>query len=342
MNRRLFFLNQPLGATKPTVGKVVSAVRFQMSGIFLKIIGSAAGGGFPQWNCNYYLSRQAREQNRDITPRTQSSIIASADKKRFVLFNASPDLRQQINETPELHPSTSGPLRNTPIAAVVLTNADIDHIAGLLNLRERQPLMIYATRRVLQTLDDNPVFRVLDSAIVKKQELVLDKATQLCNVDGIPLGITIEAFAVPGKIALFMEDVSKPDFGSAEGDTIGLKIAGSGGEAAAFYIPGCAAVDESLKARVNGARCLLFDGTLYRDDEMIAAGLGPKAGKRMGHISMSGADGSVAAWAGVDIERKIFVHINNSNPVLDARSNERKKIEEAGWDVAGDGMEINL
>ncbi|MDZ5695829.1 pyrroloquinoline quinone biosynthesis protein PqqB [Chelativorans sp. M5D2P16] len=310
----------------------------------LKIIGSAAGGGFPQWNCNYRLSRAARTGAQSVRARTQSSLAASADGKRWVLFNASPDIRQQIAETPELQPAADGPLRATPIAAVVLTNADVDHIAGLLSLRERQPFALYATRRVLDVLEENPIFKVLDPAIVPRRELATDGACDLRDAADVPTGLTVEGFAVPGKVALYLEDLSRPDadYGSEEGDTIALRIRSREADAAAFYIPGCARISADLLRRLDGADCLLFDGTVYTDDEMITAGVGRKTGARMGHIAMSGENGSIAGLAEVAIGRRVFVHINNTNPVLDEASRERRAVTAAGWEVAHDGMEITL
>lgn len=310
--------------------------------MYIKIIGAAAGGGFPQWNCNYKTSQNAFNHCPNFSPRTQSSMIASSDMKRWVLFNASPDLRQQIINTPELHPAKNGGLRSTPIAAVVLTNADIDHIAGLLTMRERQPFVIYATSRVMQVLQENPVFNVLDRSIVKFKTLSLSGETDIVGVDGNAIGIKLESFAVPGKIALFLEDLSKQDLGSQAGDTIGLKITGLGDHSSVIYIPGCADVTDQLRQKVNSEDVLLFDGTLFTDDEMIKADLGPKTGKRMGHMSMSDIDGSINAWQNCKIKRKIFVHINNSNPVLNDLSKERALVENAGWEVSYDGMGIKL
>ena len=310
--------------------------------MYIKVLGSAAGGGFPQWNCNYYLSRNARNHQSGFLARTQSSIIASTDKKQWVLFNASPDLRQQINSTPELFPDPNGLLRSTPISAVVLTNADIDHIAGLLTMRERQPFVIYATERVIHVLENNPVFNILDPAIVKKIPLSVNRLTKICNVENEPTGIQIKAFPVPGKIALFLEDKKKKNFGSEDEDTIGIRIFDKKKNRSVSYIPGCAKVTAFVKSQVENSDCLFFDGTLFCDDEMIKAGLGPKTGQRMGHMSISGEDGAIEAWRNTAIPEKIFIHINNSNPVLDDHSAERQKVEQSGWKVAFDGMELNF
>ncbi|MDX8449747.1 pyrroloquinoline quinone biosynthesis protein PqqB [Mesorhizobium captivum] len=310
----------------------------------VKIIGSAAGGGFPQWNCNYRMSRAARAGMSSVHSRTQSSVAASADGAGWVLFNASPDIRQQIAQTPELQPAADAPLRSTPIRAVVLTNADIDHIAGLLSLRERQPFAIYATAQVLATLEANSIFNVLDPAIVPRRLLAPTEELAIRNADDHETGVVVDAFPVPGKIALYLEQRGDPsaDFSSDTGDTIGVRITGTGSRGAVFYIPGCARIDASLRSRLADAACLLFDGTVYTDDEMIIAGVGQKTGARMGHIAMSGEAGSIAGLADVKIGRRIFVHINNTNPVLDENSAEHAAVKAAGWEVASDGMEMEF
>jgi pyrroloquinoline quinone biosynthesis protein B len=309
-----------------------------------KIIGSAAGGGFPQWNCNYRLSRAARAGQAGVKRRTQSSLVASRDGIGWVLFNASPDINQQIAQTPELQPATDAPLRSTPIRAVVLTNADVDHIAGLLSLRERQPFSLYATQEVLTTLGSNSIFNVLDPSVVPRRLLPRSGELAICDAEGVPTGVTIESFSVSGKVALFLEDSSRPeaDFSSDAGDTIGVRIRADDGQSALFYIPACARIDTALRSRLSGAACVLFDGTVFTDDEMITAGVGHKTGARMGHIAMTSDTGSLAGLAGIEIGRRIFVHINNTNPVLDENSPERATVTAAGWEVAHDGMEIEL
>lgn len=307
----------------------------------LKILGSAAGGGFPQWNCNYRLSRAARAGEPGVRPRLQSSLAASAGEgKGWVLFNASPDIRQQINETPELQPAHDAPLRSTPIRAVVLTNADVDHLAGLLSLRERQAFHLYATARVLTVLADNPIFRVLDPAHVTRVPVTLGQPFALEGPDG-PTGLTAELFAVPGKVALFLESgEASQDFEADPEDTVGVRLTDVG--SSAFYVPGCARVDAALRERVEGGDLLLFDGTVFTDFEMAEAGVGTKTGRRMGHQPIAGEGGSLHAWAGAGIARRVFVHINNTNPILDEASPERRIVEDAGWEVAFDGMEIAL
>ncbi|WP_274628880.1 pyrroloquinoline quinone biosynthesis protein PqqB [Arvimicrobium flavum] len=313
-------------------------------GLRLKVIGSAAGGGFPQWNCNYRLSRAARNGAAGVRPRLQSSLAVTADGRGWVLFNASPDIREQIARTAELQPAPDAPLRSTPIRAVMLTNADVDHVAGLLSLRERQPFAIYATEQVLQVLDANPIFKVLDAAIVPRRRLDTDSEIEILDADGGGTGIVVESFAVLGKVALYMEDAARPenDLRSDRGNTVGVRIAGRRGGGSVFYIPGCAGVDAALRDRLRNAACLLFDGTVYTDDEMVAAGVGQKTGARMGHLAMSGEAGSIAGLAGLEIGRRIFVHINNTNPVLDQNSAEYAAVRAAGWEIAWDGMEVEI
>lgn len=305
------------------------------------VLGAAAGGGFPQWNSNSEACRRARAGDPAARPATQASIAVSADDRRWFLINASPDLREQINRQPQLHPSEG--LRSSPIAGVVLTNGDVDAVAGLLNLRERTAFVIYGHRRILEVLDRNPIFQVLAPDVVRREPLSLGEKIALRGPDGTPSGLWLEAFAVPGKVALYMEDAAKgAGFGTEEGDTIGLEITDEAERARVLFVANCARVDETVRARCAGASLLLFDGTLWRDEEMISRGEGRKTGQRMGHVSMSGEAGSMAALAGLDIGRRVFIHINNTNPALLADSPERAEIEAAGWAVAYDGMELTL
>jgi pyrroloquinoline quinone biosynthesis protein B len=310
--------------------------------MIIRILGAAAGGGFPQWNCNGRNSAAARAGKPGFRPRTQCSIAVSANERDWVLFNASPDLRQQINDTPALGARADGPLRNSPIKAVVVTGADVDFIAGLLNLRELQAFSVYGSSRVLETLAANSIFNVLDPSVVARRTLGFGQPTAIEGA-GTDTGLIVEAFPVPGKIALYLESTKADDnYGSREGDAIGLKVTEAATGKFFFFVPGCAVVDADLQSRLKGAPLIFFDGTLYTDDEMIRQGLLPKTGKRMGHMSISGPEGSIAAFEPLDVKRKIYVHINNSNPVLDDNSPERRDTEAAGWEVGYDGMEIRL
>jgi pyrroloquinoline quinone biosynthesis protein B len=307
----------------------------------IKVLGSAAGGGFPQWNCNCRNCASVRAGTPGFRARTQSSLAVSRDGISWALLNASPDLRQQINDNRELQPDIKAGLRHSPIKAAVLTNGDVDHIIGLINLREAQPFAIYASKRILDVLAANSVFQVLADPLVPRNEITLDQPFNLAG-GGVDLGLTVEAFAVPGKVALYLEDKSSGDYGGREGDTIGLKISDPAEKKSFFYIPGCAAVDERLATRLKGATVVFFDGTLFTDDEMIEQGLLNKTGARMGHISMSGGAGSITAFSKLGVGRLIYVHINNSNPALDENSPARKAIDGAGWEVGYDGMEVRL
>ncbi len=304
------------------------------------VLGAGAGGGVPQWNCNCRVCAEARKGTGSVAPRTQSSIAVTADGSNWCVFNCSPDIRQQISDNPVLWPN-SGAQRHSPIGSVVLTNADVDHIAGLLVLREKQAFDLFATKTVMDVLAENPIFNVLDSEFVKRRPINIG---QECHVGN---GVVIEPFLVPGKVALFNEArlLAEHDtlhIGDETEDTIGLKISSADGGEALFYIPGCAAMTDGLAERLKGASLVLFDGTVWRDNEMVSHGLGVKTGSRMGHMSMSGNDGSMAAFSSLDVARKVFVHINNSNHILIEGSPEREQANSAGWEIAYDGMEIEL
>ena len=300
----------------------------------VRVLGSAAGGGFPQWNCRCPVCALAWNGDPRVTPRTQSSVAVSADGTQWFLLNASPDLKQQIVANAPMRPRGHG--RHSPIAGAVMTNADVDHVGGLLSLRERQPLVLYGTERVLATLAANPIFTVLDESVVERRAMTLDQPMPLCVPGGAPSGLSLEAFAVPGKQALWLED--QP--GSRE-DTIGLLLRDNHGTTLA-YVPACAAITDGLRQRVAGVALLLFDGTLWQDDEMIASGVGSKTGARMGHVSISGATGALAGWKDADVRRKLFIHINNTNPVLIDGSPERNAVLDAGWGITEDGQEFTL
>ncbi len=304
------------------------------------VLGAAAGGGVPQWNCGCGICNAARGGQRELQS-TQSSIAVSADDKHWFLINASPDLRQQIINTPRLHPKP-GALRHSPITGVILTNGEVDAVAGLLSLRESSPLTIYAHRQVLAILGSNSIFNVLNERYVHRQPIAVDLAFTPQLPDGSHCGLEILPFVVPGKRAWYLEGKQHPGDDTTEGETLGLRIADTVSGKHFYHLAACARVTPELAARIKGAPLVFFDGTVWRDDELIAAGLGQKTGQAMGHIAMSGADGAIAALAGLDIARRIFLHINNSNPALLHDSIERKTAEQAGWQIPADGMEIVL
>jgi len=305
----------------------------------VRVLGAAAGGGFPQWNANSEACRRARAGDPAATVATQASIAVSADQRRWFIVNASPDLRQQIEATRLLQP-TAG-LRSSPITGVVLTNGDVDAITGLLHLREGTQLALYAHPNVLKVLDDNPVFEVVNRSLVPRRKLALESWQALRTADDEDSGIEVKAFAVPGKIPLYREaEITEDAMFEANGFTLGLEV--RSGDARFAYVANCAEITDDVAARLKGMPLAFVDGTLFADDEMIAQGVGTKTGRRMGHMSMTGADGSIERLKPLGIGRKIFIHINNTNPVLLADSAERRHVEAEGFEVAYDGMEARL
>ncbi|MEM9781863.1 MAG: pyrroloquinoline quinone biosynthesis protein PqqB [Pseudomonadota bacterium] len=303
----------------------------------LIVLGAAAGGGLPQWNCAATNSASfwvGDSHHRAIAPAaTQSSLAVSADGASWLVLNASPDIRAQIMATPALQPRRDDGLRNSPIAAVLLTNGDIDHVAGLLTLREGTGFDLWATGEIHAVLDQNPIFEAVNRDVVPRRAIALDQPVEVLA------GLTATLFAVPGKVPLYLEGESVDTALMGE-QTVGVELATE--ERRAFYIPGCARMIPALADRLRGAQLVLFDGTVFHDDEMIRAGVGPKTGQRMGHMAMAGPDGSLAAFEGLDVTRRVYVHINNTNPVWAVGSAERAQVEAAGWTVAHDGLEIAL
>ncbi|MEO8883736.1 MAG: pyrroloquinoline quinone biosynthesis protein PqqB [Devosia sp.] len=298
------------------------------------VLGTAAGGGVPQWNCGCANCAAARDDHRQLRS-TQASIAVSADREHWFLINASPDLRQQMTDTPCLHPKP-GATRSSPIAGVLLTNGEVDAVAGLLSLREGSRFGLFAHERVLRILDANSIFNVLVAALVPRIAIEVDAPFEPALPDGSPSGLEITAFAAPGKTALFLEDADNDELG----DTLGLVIRDRADGRRLVFLAACAAVTPEVRTHLEGAAMVFFDGTLWRDDEMIALGLGKKTGQRMGHISMEEA---ITALDGLGIgAAKFFLHINNSNPALRENSPERRQLEKHGWRIPADGMEITL
>ena len=292
------------------------------------VLGAAAGGGFPQWNCRCPVCRLAWTGDARVVPRTQTSLAVSGDGRHWVLLNASPDLRQQIAATAELQPRDG--IRSSPIAAVVLTGAEVDQTAGLLNLRERQAFDLYATPQTAAVVAGNSVFDVLAPDLVGRY------AVRSGVPFDLPGGLRAELFLVPGKVPLYLEG-DDPDTDAETEANVGIEL--SAGTSRLAFVPGCGAMTEDLFRRLSAVDMVFFDATLFTDDEMIAAGTGTKTGRRMGHMPIDGAAGSLAALARLP-GRRIYIHINNTNPILVAGSPQRRAVEEAGWDVAVDGMRI--
>jgi len=295
----------------------------------LLVLGSAAGGGLPQWNCRCPVCSLAWAGDPRVTPRTQSGLAVSTDGERWLLINASPDLRQQILANPALWPREGR--RHSPIEAVILTNAEIDHVLGLLMLRERQPFALHATAATHAALAANPMFTALDPAVVRRRDLLPEAVLSLAGLELLP-------FPVPGKLPLYQEEAA-PD-GELAAEILGLEIRAGGRRC--VVVPNCARITPDLCARLKGADLLLFDGTTYEDDEMVRLGLSHKTAARMGHVPMAGPSGSLAGLADVSVGRRVFLHLNNSNPTLIAGSPEHAAVLAAGWELAFDGMELVL
>lgn len=293
------------------------------------VLGSAAGGGFPQWNCACRLCSLARAGDPRTRRRTQASVAFSADSRHWLIVGAAPDLREQVLAAPALYPRDGK--RDSPIAGVVLVSADVDGIAGLLALRERHAFRIYAPGPILKVLEANSIFAVLDPALVERIEITPLEPVSCGH------GLTLTLLPMPGKVPLYLE--SRGAIEAEPGPTYAARIAANGRNA--IMAPACAAITEDVRGQLDGADLVFFDGTLFTDDEMIVAGVGAKTGHRMGHVPMSGPDGSLTRLADLPA-RRIYVHINNTNPVLLDGSSEQKQAEAAGFEIAYDGMEVHL
>src|SRR5437764_4969649 len=294
------------------------------------VLGSAAGGGFPQWNCRCPTCRLAWTGDARVRPRSQARPGVSGDAENCVVINAWPDLPQQVRQTKPLHPR--GETRGSPIKAVLLTGAEIDQVAGLLSLRERERFLLCATAVTLAALAENVMFGVLAADLVRRKAVV--PATPLV----FPGGLQAQLFTVPGKVPLYLEG-AEAESATETATNVGVELYAGG--ARMVYIPGAAGVTAAMKARMKEADVVFFDGTLFRDDEMITTGTGAKTGRRMGHIPIDGSEGSLRLLEGLP-GRRIFTHINNTNPILIDGSPERARVQASGWEVAEDGMEIAL
>jgi pyrroloquinoline quinone biosynthesis protein B len=293
----------------------------------VRIIGSAAGGGFPQWNCNCPVCAAGREGR--ATPRSQSSIVVRSGEEPWYLVNASPDLLGQLAELPT---DRSQGMRSNPIAGVVLTDGEIDHTAGLLLLRESSaPLRVYSTVAVRDALSEEyPLLRMLERySGVDWRELREGEATPL---EGSSLAV--ETFPTGGDTPLYMEGETGPS-------AIGLTVRDSAGGGTLVYVPAIEALDEVVTARLAEGDVVLADGTFFRHDDLVALGLGERDSWAMGHAPLTGEGGTLDALAELDA-RTVLVHINNTNPILVEDSPERSEVEQRGLVLSYDGMEIDL
>ena len=301
----------------------------------IRILGSAAGGGFPQWNCNCRNCRGLREGTLRAKSRTQSSIALSDDGVNWIVCNASPDIRAQIEAFPALQPARA--LRDTAIRALILLDSQIDHTTGLLTLREGCPHEVWCSEMVHQDLTTGfPLFNMLEhwNGGLRWNPIALDRSFTVAACPALRFTpIPLRSASPP-----YSPHRNDPH----PGDNLGLLVEDvrSGGKL--FYAPGLGQVDGALLEWMGRADCLLVDGTLWRDDEMIHAGVGDKLGSAMGHLPQSGAGGMLEVLERLPRQRKVLIHINNTNPILDEDSAERAELDARGIEVSWDGMQIEL
>lgn len=302
----------------------------------VRVLGSGAGGGFPQWNCNCHNCRRLRSNEMRSQPRTQSSIAVSSDDQNWVLFNVSPDIRSQIEAFPGLQPKSG--LRDTGIKAIILIDSQIDHSTGLLILRESpQPLEVYCSEMARQDLSTGfPIFTMLED---------------YCKVNHHPIPLDGGSFTIPDRNDLRFHPHSlkskAPPYSPHrhdphDGDNIGVTIEQVSTGKKIYYAPGLGEIEPHVLRAMTDADCVLVDGTFWQDDEMEQAGVGPKKAREIGHLPQSGEGGMIETLNGLSKPRKILIHINNTNPILDEESEQRSTLSNYGIEVAYDGMEIDL
>ncbi len=296
----------------------------------IKVLGSAAGGGFPQWNCGCPNCDGVRRGTIRAKTRTQECVAVSADGSEWLLLNASPEIRSQIESFGALHPKSP---RHSPIAGVVLTSGDLDHCLGLLSLRESQPITVHATEAVRRGFTErNILYKTLERFPdqVSWRPLVIGKEASL------GAGLTVEAVAAPGKLPIHLEGT-----GTASGEeNVGLRIREVGSGRVLAYFSGSGGITPAVRVALDQADCVFFDGTFWSSTELRDLGLGSKRAEDMAHLPIGGSAGSLAALSGIRAKRRVFIHLNNTNPILREDSAEAETVRAAGWEIAVDGMEL--
>jgi pyrroloquinoline quinone biosynthesis protein B len=298
--------------------------------MWLRVLGAGAGGGFPQWNCGCPGCRAVRDGSRPATPRTQSSVAVSADRTTWFLLNASPDLRAQIDACPDLWPRSG---RDSPIAAVLLTDAELDHTMGLLLLREGPGITLHATDASFATLSDGTGFLP-----------TLERYTQVERHRVVP-GETVDLGGTLRYRAFDVPTVKRARFGGGvddEGRVVGYRLTDTATGRSAVYLPGVQEVTPAVHEELADADVVLVDGTTWTDDEMIRLGLASKTARDMGHLAVDGPGGSLAVLAGLPAQRRIYVHINNTNPMLLEDSPEHVAVTALGVEIGVDGLEVEV
>ena len=307
----------------------------------VKILGSAAGGGFPQWNCACANCSAVRAGTFHGKARTQAQVAISGDGQTWFLLGTSPDLRAQIEGALELHPHDG--IRQSPIAGVVLLNADVDHVFGVLLMRELQPLSGYATRSIHRIIsEDNSMFAIMRR--VPKQlmwnEFIPGHDFSLVDSVGKDSGLKCRAISLGSHFPAYVSQSRQSELDATEA-SLGLIIHSASGKRLA-YMPAVPQIEESLLNELNGADILLFDGTFWSDDELIRVQGSGQTARQMGHVPVSSGDGSLAKLAALRCPRKIYMHINNTNPMLDEAGDEYRKVRDSGWEIAEDGWQFEL
>lgn len=297
--------------------------------MWMRVLGSAAGGGYPQWNCTCPACQAVRTGDRPCVPRTQSSIAVSADRENWFLFNASPDIQGQIEAFPALHPADGRVVR---LQSVVLTDAELDHTLGLLLMREGRGLEVHSTPSVRETLTSGTgVLRTLEAYC---------PVTWRSITPGTPMelgaGLTYVAFDVPTNKRMRFEGAEE------HGRVIGTRITDTATGRSLVYLPCVQQLTDDLLAELADCSALLIDGTCWQDDEMASLGLASKTSRDMGHAPIDGPDGTLQLLSGLPIERKVYIHINNTNPILLEDSSERRALDRHGMEVAVDGLELQI
>jgi pyrroloquinoline quinone biosynthesis protein B len=300
--------------------------------LHFRLLGTAAGGGFPQWNCSCTTCASSRAEPGRVSPRLQLQAAVWDSPDAMFLLNASPDLRIQIEANPELHPHTNRGKRNTPIQGIVLTTADLDQVLGLLLLREFQPLTLYATALVRRVLEANSFFRMLERVPNQLSWVEIQAGTPFL------LGtseIVCTPFAMAGELPFYARELGASEPGQA---SLGLLLEDH--QTRVAYTPAVPVITDSLRTMYARCEAIFVDGTFWSDEELSKTHAGTPTAQAIGHVPMSGKDGTIALLSDLPVSQKVFVHLNNTNPVLDPRSSASKAVVEAGWTIASDGWEL--
>jgi pyrroloquinoline quinone biosynthesis protein B len=302
----------------------------------IKVLGAAAGGGLPQWNCTCANCSAVRNNQPNIRASSQSQLAVSAEQESWLLINASPDLREQLISSPEFHPNSANGLRDTPVAGVILTSADLDHVLGLLLMREFTPVRIYATRPVISILKNNSFFQMLDRLPGQSRWTTIEPGVSFYAGENL----ICTPIALSDSLPTYVGEEARADL-DPTGATIGIILEEVNGARVA-YLPALSSVSASLKQLLSTCSAILVDGTFWSDDELQSIQPGTPVARSMGHLPISGQDGSLSTLRDLNGVRKIYTHINNTNPIFNEQSSERRQVDDAGWEVAWDGLEITI